>query len=252
MTLFSLQKTLALLLMPAGFLWLLLLLACRLCFRRNQKPLGVFLLAIALLYACAGNVHLGTFLMARLESSVPPMDPAAAAPFDAVFVLGGGSEEDPSGRPELGRSGDRIQLAARLWHLGRARLLVASGMGRDSLRGIRNGGEETRVLWRELGVPDRAILVVEEPCWITRDEIAAYRSLQQRHGWQRLALVSSAAHLPRAMALARRAGLEVVPLGADWRGRPLVFQLQNLVPQADGFMDVQRACWEYLGRRVGR
>jgi uncharacterized SAM-binding protein YcdF (DUF218 family) len=252
MTLLSLQKTLALLVMPAGFLWLLLLLACLLCLRRKQKPLGTFLLALALVYACAGNVHLGTALMARLEAPIPPVDPATAGPFEAIFVLGGGSEEDPFGRPELGHSGDRIHLAARLWHLGRARLLVASGLGRDSLRGIRNGGEETRRLWRELGIPDRAILVVSDPCWITRDEIAAYRRLQAEHGWQRLALVSSAAHLPRAMALARRAGLVVTPLGADWRGRPRAFQLQDLVPQADGFQDVQRACWEHLGRWVGR
>jgi uncharacterized SAM-binding protein YcdF (DUF218 family) len=252
MTLFALQKTLGLLLMPAGFLWLLLLLACLLCFRRNRKPLGTFLLALALLYDCAGNVHLGALLMARLESSIPPVDPASAGPFEAVFVLGGGSEEDPSGRPELSRSGDRIHLAARLWHLGRVRLLVASGMARDSLLGTRNGGEETRRLWRELGIPESAILVVEEPCWITRDEVAAYLRLQQHHGWKRMALVSSAAHLPRAMALARRAGLDVEPLGADWRGRPLAFQFQNLVPQADGFMDVQRACWESLGRWVGR
>lgn len=251
MTLFSIQKMLALLLMPAGLCWLLLLGACLVCFRRRQKPLAACLLALALLYAFAGNVHLGAALMARLESSIPPVDPAAAGPFEAVFVLGGGSEEDPLGRPQLAFSGDRIHLAARLWHLGKARLLVASGMGRDSLRGIRNGGEETRVLWRELGIPDSAILVVEEPCWITQDEIVAYHRLQTRHGWRRMALVSSASHLPRAMALARQAGLEVVPLGADWRGRPPAFQLQNLVPQANGFMDVQRACWEYLGRWVG-
>jgi uncharacterized SAM-binding protein YcdF (DUF218 family) len=252
LTLFSLQKTLALLAMPAGFLWLLLLLACLFCFRRRQKALGVFLLAIALLYACAGSIHFGALLTARLESPIHPVDPAVAGPFEAVFVLGGGSDEDPSGRPELGSSGDRIRLAASLWHLGRTRLLVASGMSRDSLRGVRNDGAETRRLWRELGVPDSAILVVNAPCWVTRDEIAAYRSLQARHGWKRMALVSSATHLPRALALARRVGLEVTPLGADWRGRPRAFQFQDLVPRAEGFLDVQRACWEYLGRWVGR
>ena len=252
MTLFSLQKILALLLMPAGLCWLLLLGACVLCLRRRQKPLGAFFLAVALLYACAGNVHLGAALMAGLEASIPSVDPATVAPFDAVGVLGGGSEEDPRGGPELNFAGDRILLAARLWHLGKTPLLVASGMGRNSRRGVRNGGEETRALWRGLGIPDRAILVVDEPCWITRDEIAAYRRLQERRGWKRLGLVSSASHLPRALVLARRAGLEVVPLGADWRGRAPAFQLQNLVPQADGFLDVQRACWEYLGRWVGR
>lgn len=249
MTLFSLQKILALLVMPAGFLWLLLLLACLLCFWKRQKPLASFLLILALLYACAGNVHLGAALMARLESAVPPNQDGS---FDAVCVLGGGSDETPSGGPQLGPDGDRIYLAARLWHAGKARLLVASGMSRDSLRGVRNGGEETRLLWRALGIPDRAILVVAEPCWITRDEIAAYQRLQTRHGWKRMALVSSASHLPRAMALAEQAGLKMTPMGADWRGRPRAFQLQNLVPRAEGFMDVQRACWEYLGRWVGR
>ena len=252
MTLLSIQKTMALLFMPAGFCWLLLLGACLVCFRRRQKPAAIFLLALALLYAGAGNVHLGAALMARLEASIPPVDPGTAGPFEAVFVLGGGSNADALGRPELNHAGDRIHLAARLWHHGKVRRLVASGMGRDSLRGIRNGGEETRTLWRQLGIPDSAILVVEEPCWITREEIAAYRRLQERHGWRRMALVSSASHLPRALALARQAGLEVTPLGADWRGRPLAFQLQTLVPQADGFMEVQRACWEYLGRWVGR
>ena len=252
MSLFSIQKLIALLAMPAGFLWLLLLLASLFCFCKKRKPFGSFLLAMALLYACAGNVHLGTALMARLESSIPQVDPATTDPFEAVFVLGGGSEEDPSGRPELSPSGDRIYLAARLWHLGKARLLVASGTSRDSHRGLRNGGEETRALWRGLGIPDSAILVVQEPCWITQDEIAAYRRLQERHGWKRMALVSSASHLPRAMALARRAGLAVVPLGADWRGRSRAFQLMDLAPHADGFRDVQRACWEFLGRWVGR
>jgi uncharacterized SAM-binding protein YcdF (DUF218 family) len=252
MTLFSLQKTLALLVMPAGFLWLLLLLACVICIRRRQELLATFLLTIALLYACAGNIHLGAALMARLESSVPPVELNLSEPFDAVFVLGGGSGEDPLGRPQLNFSGDRLCLAARLWHSGKARVLVASGMGRDNPMAIQNGGVESRAIWRDLGVPDSAILVVEEPCWVTRDEISAYHQLQGRYGWKRMGLVSSASHLPRALALARKAGLEVTPLGADWRGRRHAFQLQSLVPQAEGFMDVQRACWEYLGRWVGR
>jgi uncharacterized SAM-binding protein YcdF (DUF218 family) len=252
MSLFALQKTLGFLLMPAGLVWLALLTAALVCFRRRQRSLGVCLLATFLIYGLAGNPQVGAALMARLEAEVPPVDLATAGPFDAVCVLGGGTEEDPFGQPELGRGGDRILLAARLWHGGRTPLLVASGWGRDSRRGPRDAGVETRRLWRDLGIPEGAILAVSEPCWITREEIAAYRRLQERHGWKHLGLVSSASHLPRALALARKAGLVVTPLGSDWRGRPRPFQLQDLVPQADGFMDVQRACWEYLGRWVGR
>ncbi len=252
MSQFTLQKTLALLLMPAGLAWLILLGATLFCFRRRHRGLGAVLLATFLLYGLAGNLHVGAALMARLEGAIPPVAPTKAGPFDAVCVLGGGTEEDPFGQPELGRAGDRVLLAARLWHAGRTPLLVASGTGKDSRQGPRNGGTETRALWRGLGIPEKAILVVTEPCWTTRDEIAAYCRLQERHGWRRLGLVSSASHLPRALALAGKVGLVVTPLGADWRGRTRAFQLQDLVPQADGFMDVQRACWEYLGRWLGR
>jgi uncharacterized SAM-binding protein YcdF (DUF218 family) len=225
---------------------------CAYCFRRRQRVPALLLLAAVLLYGAAGNLHLGAALMARLEARVPAPDPARLQPFDAVCVLGGGSEADAFGRPQLGTAGDRLRVAAGLWHGGQAQLLVASGASRDGALGNRNLGEETRELWHQMGVPDQAILVVTEPCWNTRDEVAAYRALRDRYGWRRMALVSSASHLPRALALAQRAGLAVEPLGADWRGRPHAATLPSWIPQEEGFMTIQRACWEYLGRWVGR
>lgn len=252
MTVFALQKTLGLLAMPVGLLWLFLIAACLLCIRRRQRTPALLLLGAVLLYTAAGNVYLGSALMGRLEASIPPVDVATVPPFDAVCVLAGGTQEDPFGRPQVNTSGDRILLAARLWHAGKARMLVADGRTPDTLKGERNLGEEARTLWRGLGVPDAAILVVEEPCWTTHDEISAYRRLQSRFGWSRVALLSSAWHLPRAMALARKAGFEITPVGADWRGQQHPFQLEFLVPQAGGFTDVQLACWEYLGHLAGR
>ncbi|WP_243303330.1 YdcF family protein [Geothrix oryzisoli] len=251
MTLLSLQKTLALLVMPAGLLWLLLFAGCLRCFIRRQRVPALLFLSAAVLEAIAGNVYLGSILTRRLEAPIPPLQMTTVQPFDAVCVLGGGSQVDPFGQPQANHAGDRIVLAARLWHAGKARVLVASGATHDAVSGDRNLGEETRLLWRGLGIPDSAILVVEEPCWITRDELVAYRRLQGRFGWHRVALVSSAWHLPRAMALARREGFEPTPVGADWQGRPRPFQLQFLVPQAEGFAEVHRACWEYLGHWVG-
>ncbi len=253
MSLFALQKTLGLLAMPAGLLWLFLLASALLCRLRDQRLAARLFLLAALGYAAAGNVYLGSFLMARLEAGVPPVSPSALQPLDAVFVLGGGTTEDPFGRPEANLSGDRVLLAARLWKAGKAAVLVASGTSRMGLHGrVRDLGEETRALWLDLGVPARAVVVVQGPCWNTRSEIRADLTLQRQRGWKRVGLLSSAWHLPRALALARRAGLDVVPLGADWRGRPHGFHLQLLVPQGEGFLDVQRACWEWLGRRMGR
>jgi uncharacterized SAM-binding protein YcdF (DUF218 family) len=248
-TLLSLEKALALLVMPAGLIWLLILALAVLCRGRGQRALC---LGIAIMYALAGNTYVAGALIASLERRVAPVDAASLRPFDAVCVLGGGSGLDDAGAPELSSAGDRVFLAARLWHAGKARLLVASGASRDGAAGIRDGGQETRTLWRAVGVPDSAILPVPEPCWNTRDEIKAYARLQARHGWKRMALVSSASHLPRAMALASRAGLDFTPLGADRVGRRQAFQIHQLVPQGSGFLTTQLACWEYLGRWLGR
>jgi uncharacterized SAM-binding protein YcdF (DUF218 family) len=103
-----------------------------------------------------------------------------------------------------------------------------------------------------MGVSPSAILVVSAPCRITREEVAEYRRLQTQHGWKRMALLSSAWHLPRVLALARKEGLEATPIGADEHDRDRRFQGAWLIPQGSGFYWVQLACWEYLGRWVGR
>jgi uncharacterized SAM-binding protein YcdF (DUF218 family) len=252
MMLFSLEKALALLVMPTGLIWMLILAAALFCWRRRQRGPAALCLGIALLYAVAGNLYVGGALMGSLERTTRPVNVDALQPFDAVFVLGGGGDQDEAGGPELSAAGDRIFLAARLWHAGKARMLVASGMAHDGVHGTEDGGQETRALWRAVGIPDQAILPVAEPCWVTRDEIQAYARLQAKYGWRRMALVSSASHLPRALALAAKAGLEVTPLGADRVGRSRPFQFQHLVPQGGGFLGTQRACWEYLGRWLGR
>lgn len=247
----SLSKLIGFLIMPAGLVWLGLLLAPIWAFQQRRKGFALALFALCLAYTLAGNPALGRALMARLEHRIPPLPPEAP-PFEAVFVLGGGSEEGPEGLPQLSEAGDRIAAAAALWHAGRTRFLVASGASDDSLRGPRDAGKETEALWRRLGIPGEAILRLERPCRITREEVAAYAELKRQRGWTRVGLLSSAWHLPRALRLARRAGLEVTPIPADFRGRPERFQLWHLVPQADGFQQVQLACWEWLGAAAGR
>ena len=245
------SKLIGMLCMPTGLLWLGLLLAMFWAFRRRMRGLGGFLAFLFLGFTLAGNPQVGALLMNRLESTIPSL-PENAAPLDALFVLGGGSQVDERGRPFLNVSGDRIIEAARLWHAGKVRCLVASGASDDARTGRRNIGAETREIWESLGIPSAATRVIEEPCFITRDEIQAYGRLKTKEGWHRVGLLSSAWHLPRAMALAKRAGLEVLPIPSDERGRVPRFQLWHLVPQEEGFQKTQLACWELLGRLVGR
>lgn len=250
--LFNLQKTLALLVMPLGLSWVLLLgmVIWSRKFRRPAFTAGLGLLWILL--AVAGSPWMGRRMMARLERQVPAAKPEEGPVLDAVFVLGGGTELDAQGRPHFGTHGDRVAEAARLWHAGRARLLVASGRGNDGLGGDRDLARETRALWLGLGVPPSAIRLVETPCFITREEIAAYREMRERQGWGRVGLLTSACHLPRAMRLARKAGLDATPLACDFLGRRPRFRPQDLVPQLEGLRLTQAALWEMVGQAVGR
>jgi len=254
-----LQKTAGFLMMPAGLLWLGLIAATGLAWRRGGRLGGggrlneaLPLLLLTIGYTVAGNIHVGHALMRRLEAEIPNLGETPALPFDAACVFGGATEVDSFGRPELACSGDRVMAAARLYHAGLARTLVASGVSEDDPAGPRNLGAEARSLWLAVGVPESAICVVETPCRVTKEEVSAFASLKESRGWKRVALVSSAWHLPRIQRLAKRAGLDGIPYGSDWRGRHHVFQWQDCVPQGAGFWRVNLAAWEFVGRLAGR
>jgi uncharacterized SAM-binding protein YcdF (DUF218 family) len=246
------QKAFALLLMPAGLAWVLLIAVTIASWRSSARPLAV-LASIALAgYTLAGNAWVGDALIATLERRIPPYQTLSEQPFEAVFVLGGGTEFSDADGGALGPSGDRVALAARLWHTKRAGVLVSSGTSIGTMEHERDLAAETAGIWRGLGIPATAIVQIPPGAVNTTQEIAAYKTLITARGWQRVGLISSAWHLPRALSLCQRAGLTMVPLGADRKGRFRSWSLFWLIPQEHGFDRVQRACWEYLGMLIGR
>jgi uncharacterized SAM-binding protein YcdF (DUF218 family) len=204
------------------------------------------------LFTLSGNPWLGDALIASLERRIPPVDLQGAQPFDAVCVLGGGTDTSDADGPSLGDGGDRLALAARLWHAGKARMLVVSGNSIAGMERERDLAEEAIQLLRGVGVDPRAIMRLPTRAVNTTQEIAGYAALAREHQWRRVGLASSAWHLPRALRLCRAVDLAVVPLGADRRGRFRGWSPYWLIPQEHGFKRVQQACWEYLGMLAGR
>ena len=249
----TVQKGLALLVMPAGLAWLLLAGLAGVAWARRRRGTALATAAAWLLYTLAGNVWLGSALLAGLESRIPVRDLATLpGVFDAVFVLGGGTTLGSDGRPQLGSGGDRLVLAAQLFAERKALRLIASGTSIAGLDQERDLAQETVTLWRAMGVPAEVIGAIPTPAVNTRQEIAAYKRMVDERHWRDVALVSSAWHLPRALALCAQAGLSVTPLGADRRGRLPSWSPYYLIPQSCGFEAVQAACWEHLGRWTGR
>ena len=246
------QKTLGLLLMPIGLAWLLLIAVTVGAWRVAPRALALLASAALLMFTIAGNAWIGDALIGSLERRIPPLDFARLAPFDAVCVLGGSTDFNDADGPSLGSAGDRLALAARLWHAGKTKLLVVSGTSIGGMERERDLAQESTILLCGLGVDPRAIVSIPTQALNTTQEIAAYGALLREQGWARVGLISSAWHLPRALRLCRAADLELVPLGADRRGRFRGWSPYWLVPQEHGFDRVQRACWEYLGMLAGR
>jgi len=136
---------------------------------------------------------------------VPPAPPPEPAP--AIVVLGagvdGGVLTDASLRRVLG--------GVALFRRGLAPLIVMLGPGHDP-----EGSEaEVRVrLAKDLGVPASALLA-DARGLTTRDEArVCWEDLAPR-GARRILLVTGSEHVPRAAALFRRAGFDVVPAPVD-------------------------------------
>jgi uncharacterized SAM-binding protein YcdF (DUF218 family) len=245
------RKFVTALAMPAGLVWMGMIALVAFLFSRRLRVPAVLASALLALYSLAGNSYAGNALLGALEARTPDPDQAAAGVLDAVFVMGGGSGLTAEGKAELAAAGDRIAEAARWFHAGKALRLVASGASIAALDGARDFAEETRRLWAGMGVPESAVLAIPEAARNSRQEIQAYKRFVDARGFARVGLVTSAWHMPRALALAKAAGLEALPIPADRRYRPAPFTPVNLVPQADGFMGVQLSIKELLGGLLG-
>jgi uncharacterized SAM-binding protein YcdF (DUF218 family) len=190
-------------------------------------------------------------MLASLERDYAELRPLDEPPLEAVFVLGGGTERTPGGAAQLASAGDRVMLAARLYHRGVAESLVVSGSTIPGAAMPRDLSAEALAIWRDVGIAEADVIRIPEPT-NTSEEIAAFAALAREQGWQRVGLVTSAWHLRRAMRLAAAEAFYPLPLPADFRGLPRYDGLVSLIPSGPGFRYVHLAAWERVGAAVGR
>ncbi len=257
---FALKKIIGSLLMPLPLSLIFLSLGLLLLAFRRRRPawLGLGLgLAILLL---AGNRAASTLLCASLETRYAPAPlllspdkPSVINPCDYVAVLGSGHGEarDLSAAQRLCDSARaRLLEGLRIARLLPEARLILSGP-RSSMTGTPlDAGSQThaRVMADaavELGFPRDRILEIDT-ARDTAEETAALAKLAGKH---RIALVTSAWHIPRAMRLARHAGLNAVACPADYLGRsePAPSPIAWVSWDAESLSNSTRAWREYIG-----
>ena len=211
----------------------------------------VMFLAVAQLIALA-MPPVAQQLQAGLERQAHSLAQAnRGGPYEAIVLLGGMTRSTLSPlaigwQPDLTQASDRAVHAAHLWHSGTAPRIIVSGGSWPSTPQKPAEALWIRQLLIMLGVPQSAILLETEST-TTRENVANVAKLMQANGLSgRLALVTSASHIPRAMQNATRAGLSVDAYPTDWRAHSIMDRPLPWAPNSEALMLSSYAIKEWI------
>lgn len=254
-----LSKLLPLLVYPAGLVTLLILIAL-LTTRRPRMQRVALSLALGVLLV-GGNRWVADGLLRSLEWRYIPQEDIPKA--EVIVLLGGGTQPADFPRPtvEFSGAGDRVFYTAHLYHQGKAERILVSGGGIEWLTAPANPALDMASLLQTLQVPEEAIWL-ETTSRNTYENAANSWNFLEPLGIRRIILVTSAAHMPRAVALFERQGFEVIPAPTDYRvtqagwdamkRASFPVQLIYLFPSADNLVQTTNALKEYFGLLIYR
>ncbi|MBL8849876.1 MAG: YdcF family protein [Planctomycetaceae bacterium] len=212
-----LEKLVQRLATPVALIWIALAIQSGFLLARGRRAACLWSSGLWLTLTLLGNGPLVQWAYTSQERPYADIDMRNQAPYDVLIVLGGGAVGGGQRRPQLSPAGDRIVLAAQLYHAGQVQRLVCTGeriaaLNPDDL----DPAEQAELILRSLGVPETAI--VRSGGRNTSEELQQVAERGLASG--RAGLVTSAWHMPRALQLAQRVGLALVPAPADFQGAP--------------------------------
>lgn len=252
--LFFLKKVVSFWLMPLPLSALLLALGCLFLFSDKKKRLGRWLVLLGfVLLAAFSNKAVSRQLAVSLERVYPAIrdereqtdaERTALARCRYIVILGAGHTDDGD-LPYTSRLSEsalaRMVEGVRIARMLPQATLIASGPAE------KGGLPHAKVLAgaaEALGVPSGRLALIDT-ARDTEDEATRARAIV---GNAPIALVTSACHMPRAVALFRRQGIDVLPCPSDYRGQVnAAFRFSDYGWDAESLGRSTAAIHEYLG-----
>lgn len=250
---FWVKKFIAFWFMPLPFCLLFLISGWLLVRSKRRGRTGWALLAIGIgLLLTLSNKAVSTAVLRPLESVYPAVPefnattppPAALNACRYIVVLGGGHRDAPD-----------VSAINKLSNAARGRLVEALRLLRaePGAKLIVSGGPDPGGASHASVLADAAISLGVDPARIirfdaTRDTEDEAQTLRQTIGDAPFALVTSAWHMPRAVALMRGAGLHPLPCPADFSTLPAPgFRIRDYTWDTDSLERSTKAVYERLG-----
>ena len=247
-----LSKILPIFAMPLGVVFFLLLVALMLLrYGKRRTSAGVLTLAMAVLWVASMPLT-ANLAYRNIESHYlpTPLDQVPAG--GCIIVLGGvvGAPILPRVDIEMNDAIDRVYKAAELFRAGKAPYVIVTGGNQPwSESGVAEA-ELIREVLMEWGVPEDVIFL-EGSSRNTRENALYSRNILNSISCEDPLLVTSAAHMPRAVGAFNSVGVEVTPVVTDVRvagaGLPAVM---DFIPSAGALAMTSDAIREWIGQKI--
>jgi len=250
---FTASKVLGFFALPSNLLITIGLIGLVLLCTRFTRLASWLIVTSLVLIAVAGLSPLGNALILPLEQRFPPWN-ALRGPPDGIVVLGGAISPEVSAAHAavaLNDNAERITAAAELARRYPSARIIYTG-GSSAL--FFNEGIEAAFAVRQLealGVAHDRI-TAEEQSRNTIENAVFSRLIANPKPGQRWLLVTSAYHMPRAMAAFRAAGFAVEAYPVDWRTRGPIDLVRPFASLSDGLERTDTAVHEWIGLLVYR
>jgi uncharacterized SAM-binding protein YcdF (DUF218 family) len=199
---------------PLGIVCILLVLGILL--QRHAKLRNSAILVALVILLLGSNRWVSMALVRGLEWQYLP--PANIPNTDVIVLLGGGTESQDYPRPsvEVNGAGDRVLYAAYLYKQGKAPHILLSG-GSIAWMGTHTStpAQEMAEILKLTDVPETALWLQNKSQNTYEDALYSAIMLKEKK-INRIILVTSAAHMPRSVALFKAQGLDVIPAPTDY------------------------------------
>ena len=247
-----LSKILPLFVMPLGIALFLCLLAVILLGKSMRKAaMGVIALSFVVLWVGSTPV-VAVSLYRHLESQYPPRPMDKTPRADCIVLLGGAISAPlpPRIDIEFNDAVDRVYKTAELYRNRKSRTVIVSAGNQPWSESQWAEAELIRDLLMEWGVPEDSIML-EGSSRNTRENAANSRNIIKAIGCAKPLLVTSAAHMPRAVAAFSKVNVSVTPVSTDIQAvRTQKFLIMDWLPDAKALAMTSEAIREMIGQKV--
>jgi uncharacterized SAM-binding protein YcdF (DUF218 family) len=243
-------KIMSTLMYPSTFVLLLIFLAFILLLIRRLRGAGLSLF-IVLVLVFLGSSPLVSDVYHRHERQYTPTPVAESPTADAIVLLAGDISIPIPPRVESQVRGNRSVHTLRLYRAGKAPLIIVSGGNVFSQKGFRPEAAYTADLLEEWGIPQSAI-IFEGNSRNTRENAVETLRLLKNRQLNRVLLVTSAFHMPRALAAFRGVGIDATPSPSSISAELAQPALLDWIPSLDGLGTMQGIVHEKIGIFVYR